>query len=262
MYRLWWCILLMLVVVSCDSTPDHVIPPEKMARLLADIHIGESVIDANREQYNSDSLKKELKQSVFYKHNVTAQQVDTSFVWYGHNIEKYIEVYNRVIEIIEDDMANIKITDGVQLAVAGDSADAWSGIRYRILDKSMISNIISFAIERDDNWEKGDIYEWRMKRISGDSPLKSTLAVDYVDGTSEYINMSKPKNGWQEIILYTDSSKTPARIYGIAQVDLHDNERVYIDSISLVRTRFNTEKYVRRYNQKKFRYGRKKDAKK
>ena len=82
--------MILLAVVSCDSTPDHVIPPEKMARLLADIHIGESVIDANRNQYANDSLKKELKQSVFCKHNVTAQQVDTSFVWYGHNIEKYI----------------------------------------------------------------------------------------------------------------------------------------------------------------------------
>jgi len=261
MSRFWWGILILLAVVSCDSTPDHVIPPEKMARLLADIHIGESVIDANRNQYANDSLKKELKQSVFCKHNVTAQQVDTSFVWYGHNIEKYIEVYDRVIEIIEDDMANIKVTDGVQLAVAGDSADAWSGTRYRILDKSMVSNIISFAIDKDDNWEKGDIYEWRMKRISGETPLISTIAVDYADGTSEYINASKPKEGWQEIILCTDSSKTPMRVYGIAQVNLRDNERVYVDSISLIRTRFNKEKYMRRYNQKKFRYGRKKNAK-
>lgn len=245
---------------SCNSTPEHVIPPEKMARLLADIHIGESVIDAHRNQYVEDSLKKELKQSVFHKHNVTAQQVDTSFVWYGHNIEEYIEVYDRVIEILEDEMANVKVDGGVQLAVAGDSADAWLGVRYRTLDKTMINNIISFAIDRDDNWEKGDVYEWRMKKINGRSSLNWSLIVDYVDGSSEYINVSKPNDGWQEIVLYTDTTKTASRVYGVAQVELTDNEQVYIDSISLVRTRFNKEKYVRRYNQKKFRYGRKKNV--
>ena len=106
------------------------------------------------------------------------------------------------------------------------------------------------------------MYEWRMKRISGNSPLLWTLAVDYADGSSEYVNASKNKEGWQELVLYTDSSKTASRVYGIAHINLTYKERVYIDSISLVRSRFSEDKYVRRYNQRKFRYGRKKNAKK
>ncbi|MEE0975832.1 MAG: DUF4296 domain-containing protein [Muribaculaceae bacterium] len=255
-------IAFMVLFAACNSTPDYVLSHEEMAQLLADVHIGESLIDANRQNYKDDSLKKELKQSILHKHNVTAQQLDTSFEWYGHNIEDYIEVYDRVIEILENQQANVKVEDGVQLAVAGDSADAWSGVRYRQLSRYMANNYVSFAIDRDENWEKGDVYEWRMKRISGNSPLLWTLAVDYADGSSEYVNASKNKEGWQELVLYTDSSKTASRVYGIAHINLTDKERVYIDSISLVRSRFSEDKYVRRYNQRKFRYGRKKNAKK
>ncbi len=258
MLRLCYIMAVLLVLAcSCGSTPEHVLPPEKMARLLADVHIGESVIEANRGDYNNDSLKKELKQSIYLKHNVTAQQVDTSFDWYGHHIEDYVEIYDRVIEILEDDLADVKVAGGVQLAVAGDSADAWSGIRHYRLGKNMLSNYVSFAIERDENWHKGDVYEWRMKKISGHSPLDMFIAADYADGSSEYINVSRPKEGWQELSLYTDSNKTATRIYGVAQVELLDNERVYIDSISLVRTRLDADKYLRRYNQKRFNYGRK-----
>ena len=96
-------------------------------------------------------------------------------------------------EILENQQANVKVEDGVQLAVAGDSADAWSGVRYRQLSRYMANNYVSFAIDRDENWEKGDVYEWRMKRISGNSPLLWTLAVDYADGSSEYVNASKNK---------------------------------------------------------------------
>ena len=76
--------------VGCNSTPDYVISQEKMAQLLVDIHIGESVVDANMQEYELDSVKKALKQSIYIKHGVTSEQVDTSFIWYGENIEKYI----------------------------------------------------------------------------------------------------------------------------------------------------------------------------
>jgi hypothetical protein len=128
-------IAFMALFAACNSTPDYVLSHEEMTQLLADVHIGESLIDANRQNYKDDSLKKELKQSILHKHNVTAQQLDTSFEWYGHNIEDYIEVYDRVIEILENQQANVKVEDGVQLAVAGDSADAWSGVRYRQLSR-------------------------------------------------------------------------------------------------------------------------------
>ena len=52
---------------NCSSTPDEVLPQEKMAQLLADIHIGESIVDAERTKYYNDSLKKNGKTIHSYK---------------------------------------------------------------------------------------------------------------------------------------------------------------------------------------------------
>ncbi|MDE6458729.1 MAG: DUF4296 domain-containing protein, partial [Muribaculum sp.] len=78
-----------LLFLSCDRTPDYVISPDDMASLLVDIHKGEGVVDLNSSAYRGDSARKVLKQSRYMRHGVTAEQVDTSLEWYGHNIEKY-----------------------------------------------------------------------------------------------------------------------------------------------------------------------------
>lgn len=249
------------VCIGCNSVPEHVIPPEDMAQLLADIHKGESVVEANRKDFDSDSAKKAFKQSIYLKHDVTAEQVDTSFVWYGQHIEEYIKVYDRVIEILEADIASVKVSgDDVQLAVAGDSADAWANVRHRKLSNILSDNHISFVINRDDNWVAGDVYDWKLKLINNRSVMHWTIAVDYTDGTTEY-NMAKTATeGWHELRLISDSTKTASRVYGVAYVDLRTNENVYVDSISLVRTRLDAKKYGRRFNQHKFNYGKSQDS--
>lgn len=257
MMRYVCLIIIAIICVGCNSTPDYVIPPEKMAQLLADIHIGESVIDANRKEYELDSLKKSLKQSIYHKHHVSAEQVDTSFVWYGHNIEEYINIYDQVIDILEKDIANIKVSadDGVQLAVIGDSADAWSSLRQKNITEITPDRYLSFALNSDDNWERGDTYEWKLKLINNKSALNWILAIDYTDGSSEFSSTQTMTNGWNSIKLISDSSKMATRIYGVAHIDIKANERVFLDSISLIRTRLNPSIYNRRFNQSKFNYG-------
>lgn len=251
------CILLFIVLcVGCNSTPGHIIPPDEMAKLLADVHIGESIVESNREEYDIDSIKKALKQSIYIKHNVTQEQVDTSFMWYGQNIEEYIEVYDKVIAILEDDIRNVKVPiDNMQFVVAGDSVDAWPGLRHQLLTSLTPDKYISFSINKDENWDDGDVYEWKLKLINNQSLVNWTIAVDYTDGSTEYKNMQISENGWHDLTLYCDSTKSPSRVYGVMSVDLNLFERVYVDSISLVRTRLNPHLYRRRYSQHSFDYG-------
>ncbi len=244
-------LLVVVVLIGCNSTPEHVIPPEKMARLLADIHTGESVVEINRSDYIDDSLKKTLKQSIYAKHSVTAQQVDTSFVWYGHNIEQYIKVYDRVIEILDEEIKGIgTIGDGMQITVAGDSADVWNGVRFCILDYNAPSEYISFSINKDDNWNKGDNYQWQMKLFNNRSAMEWLLFADYDDGTTDYYGESKTVDGWNRLSFVVDSTKNATRLYGVVRIDLAPGERVFVDSISLIRTRLNPMQYMR-YNYKK-----------
>lgn len=239
---------------NCSSTPDEVLPQEKMAQLLADIHIGESIVDAERTKYYNDSLKKTVKQSILIKHGVSQAQLDTSFAWYGHNIEEYIAVYDRVIEILDNDIKALGYSKDEQLNISfeGDSVNTWQGVNHYSFNINTPSEFISFNLSKDRYWENGDYYTWRLKLANNISQIKWGIAADYNDGSSEFINAKISNEGWNEITLITDSTKTLNRVYGYIHAKAIDNENIYLDSLSLVRQRVNSTIYRQRFTQKTF----------
>jgi len=260
MKRLWWCLALCaLLLAACDPTPDYVLDKERMARLMADIHTAESVVEVERRDWRGDSVKLLLKQSVYAAHGVTREQVDTSFMWYGNHLDRYLEVYDRVAEILEQRMSEIDADMAdLGLAVVGDSADAWAGVRSMTLDLSQPVRLIDFSIGADDTWEPGDRYTWRMKLFNNRSPLDWMLSVEYADTTIEYARASADGEGWKELVLALDSTRTAQRVYGFAVFKLSPRERVFVDSISLVRQRVDKRAYFSsRRRITSFDYGRK-----
>ena len=91
---------------SCRHTPEGVLEQEEMAQLMADIHMGEALVDFNYSTYPNDSTRKMLKQSIYAAHKVTAEEVAPSLEWYGKHIEDYITVYDRTLEIIQQRQSN------------------------------------------------------------------------------------------------------------------------------------------------------------
>lgn len=251
------------LLCSCSSTPDGVLPQEKMAELLADIHIGESVVEVERTKFYSDSLKKMVKQSILVDHNVTQAELDSSFAWYGRNIEEYIVVYNRVIEILENDLENLG--SGTQEKVATtitndeDSTNCWQGVNRYIINSNSASQFITFTLPQNANNENGDFYTWHMKLINNISPVNWGIFADYADGSSEYLNATALNEGWNNIKLITDSTKTVNKIYGYIYVNPKGSEEVHIDSISLIKMRVDRNIYRQRAYQKKFKYPKEQD---
>ena len=237
-----------VMFMSCDRTPDYVIKPDDMASLLVDIHKGEGVVDLNSSAYRSDSARKALKQSIYMRHGVTAEQFDTSLVWYGHNIEKYIEVYDMVIEQLEKELKDADVAaagEKVQLAVIGDSVDAWNDARYRRFAYGYPSDNLKFSFRRDENWEDGDVYTWRMYVTNRLSPLRVTIGADYNDGTTDYVTSTVSSDGWNEIAFQSDTARSLRYVYGMMELDPKRGEIAYVDSITLVRTRFKPDSYYR-----------------
>lgn len=238
-------ILMLLVVTACDHTPDYVIKSKEMTSLLVDIHKGEGLIDLSGGRFRTDSMKKSLKQSILLEHGVTQEQFDTSLVWYGHNLEKYIEVYDNVIAQLEKDMKNADVAaDGpikVPLKVAGDSVNTWPESPFYKFTPQMPSQYVTFSLRSDENWEKGDVYTWRMYVSNRISPLNLTLAVEYVDGSIDYVTGPVGQDGWNEIVLPSDENRSMREIFGVMASVAGSGEAVYVDSISLVRTRFNPD---------------------
>lgn len=67
-----------------------------------------------------------------------------------------------------------------------------------------------------------------------------SLAVEYMDGSVDYLNMRSLGSGWKEAILLSDSAKVARYVYGTISYPEISSKRppAVLDSISLFRSRF------------------------
>lgn len=238
---------LTLLVVACNDVPDHIIQPEQMAGLLADMHKAECVVEANSGTFPTDSTKRALRQSVFARHGFTSEQVDSSMKWYGYHMEKYVEVYDRTLEILNDELAKAEQVAGSSLAgtsagsmaMEGDSVDVWMGVRTRRFAPNQPGDVITFSLSGDPNWENGDVYRMKAKLLSNHHNARFTMAVNYTDGTIDYMSTPFVGDGWHEMRFALDSAKVARGISGVLHYPVGKGDIAFIDSISLTRTRWN-----------------------
>lgn len=246
--------LIMLVMLSavwsCSRIPKHVIKPDDMASLLADIHVGESVVELNRSDYRTDSTKQLMLQSVLQRHGVTQQELDTSFDWYGHNISYYMEVYDKTIEILERRISDIgnRIT-AENISLAGDSVNVWALSPYLSVGRYSPTNMITFTLSHDDNWERGDSYTWRAKFTNNPETSLWAIVADYDDGSKEYVSAELSGEGWQELRFVCDSAKDVRYVYGYIDAVPRGVTSIMADSIMLVRNRLDEDTYRQHYRQ-------------
>lgn len=230
---------------GCSSRPAGVLGKEDMAQLLADIYVAEGVAEIDGRKFSNDSLKRILKQSVLKRHDVTSEEFDSSLSWYGYNMERYVEVYDRTIEILEKRLAKAEENSGtsterndIQMSFDGDSVDVWPGIRYRKLAANMPSEYISFNLSPDRNWEKGDLYTFRSKLLSVRGAVDAVLVAEYSDGSTSYVQSKMHGDGWHDISIVMDSLKNPRNLYGYLHYSPSSGEVAYVDSITLYRSRY------------------------
>lgn len=238
-----------LLAVACSKTPKGIIPPEEMAQLMADIHTAEAVIELNRGEYRSDSLKQAFKQSVYARHGVDAATVDSSYMWYGRNINSYLEVYDRTIEILEHRLieSGNRVAAEAALSIAGDSVDVWPYSRLVTLNDRMPSATGVFSFARDENWQKGDIYVWRVKALNNSATSRWSIVTEYSDGSIDFLSQEFSGDGWKEITMYTDSMLDATRVYGQLCGEVPRGTSLRFDSVEMVRKRLDPAMYSRRY---------------
>lgn len=241
-----------LLAASCSKVPSYVIQPDEMAELMADIHVGESVIDMNRLDYRDDSTKMLFKQSILAAHGVTQNDLDTSMDWYSHNISHYMDVYDKTIEILERRISETGNRIAAEnISVAGDSVNVWSAAAMVAVSSLSPTGFITFSLQKDENWERGDSYTWRAKFAN--SPQESVWGImaDYADGSTEFITADIEGDGWREISFVADSTKEARRVYGYLNASARPGATLWADSIMLIRNRLQPDKYRRRYQQLK-----------
>lgn len=241
---------LLALAPACSKVPSGIIPPHEMARLMADVHTGEAVVDNYRRIFNTDSMRQAMKQSVYMKHGYTTAEVDSSLAWYGRHIKLYMDVYDETIEILEGRLieSGNRVAAANALSIAGDSVDVWPGARYIIFNDRKPSPFITFSFDRDPNWERGDHYTWRAHFFNTPQNTRWLIGSQYADGTVETISETISGDGWKEIKIQTDSLSDPVRIFGYLYSIPKPGADMKLDSLELVRKRISPETYLRPYS--------------
>ena len=82
------------------------------------------------------------------------EQFDTTLVWYGHHIETYMKIYDRVVERLkaENEEAKTLLSEenSQTMSQPGDSVDVWKQRRSHIFDSRLSANLLAFDIAPDE----------------------------------------------------------------------------------------------------------------
>ena len=92
------------LLAACSKVPDGILSEKKMQGVLTDMLLAEAMVNVDYNTYKSDTMKLALYESVFRKHDITQAVYDSSLVWYGRNLDIYMEVYNRVLADLNEGM--------------------------------------------------------------------------------------------------------------------------------------------------------------
>ena len=143
-------LLLSVLLLSCGK-PSWVLSEKQMEDILFDIHIADAEINNNYMDFRIEKQKQKLYTSIFEKHKITREQFDTSLVWYGKNLTKYLEIYEKLIQryaILSDSiMVQIDRQKAQTLASDSDLVNLWEKPRAFILTSLAGKNIISFDVD-------------------------------------------------------------------------------------------------------------------
>lgn len=226
-----------------SKIPDHVIEPEKMEDLLIDIHRAEVYMENNRYISHNKSAQDSIKNSIFAKHNVTQADFDTSLVWYGANLEKYIEIYNNVVIRLQSEdnrlLALINNQSDMYTGItrSGDTVDIWNRNPHYIFEGKLNNNLLTFLIPYDDNFKEDDLFKLKFKVLSpnrGSFPAHVILAVKEKKNTTSFVRKEIKSTGWDSLEL--KAKGTIRRVIGSFYVPADPVWKItHIDSISLER---------------------------
>ncbi|MBD5379804.1 MAG: DUF4296 domain-containing protein [Bacteroides sp.] len=246
--------ILAIALPSCHHTPRGVLSEDKMTKLLIDLHKAEALSEIKYRDFPNDSSKLKLKQAVYNLHKTDQATFDSSMRWYGYHVDRLSEVYDNVIKELESEVEKAGSVAVLSTSIMGDSINAWNGSSSYVFNRLSPVDRLDFTLEKDNAWEKGDSYTLQFKTFNKLNPGEAAIFIDYDNNTTEYMYHSIEDEGWTRLTVVMDTLRTPINVYGYVSFDMKPNEEIFIDSLSLVRRRFDTSSYRRRYNQRQFNF--------
>lgn len=231
---------LALAVFAACSGDDH-LSEGKMADVIADLQIAEAVSNSSTD-FQTDSARNVMRMAILEKHGVTQEEYDTSLRWYGHNLDKYTKLYERVENVLARKEKKLMASSAGEKEGKESGTQLWPYSAMAFISPLGNSDAIQFSIPVND-LPKGERLKWKM-RLSKTAPVQMTLGVDYADGATSYISQRYSGNTRLELQLQGDSTRTITRLYGYLRVDRRSVLPVWADSIQLTHLPLAKETYA------------------
>lgn len=252
---------LLLVAAGCKGVPDGVLTEKELAAVMVDLQYADALVreGSMRGTMDSDSLSSVLLQSILKRHGVTQAEYDSTLRWYGHNMVRYVDACEIADSIIADSiraMDRLIAQNRSNRGGGADTVDVWPNAPIHVFSPEANSDYLTFSLESEKDWRKGDVYILEMTPINAKSPLTVKMVANYSDAreTTEAVEMpTAPTDDKFTLTFQMDSDKVARRIYGYIYLPTADGERVFLNNISLKRTRLDSEEYYRnRHFQRQF----------
>lgn len=207
--------LMAIMLSGCRvNRPDDVLTPKRMEQFLYDYHLAQSITQElpREERYTTPAYI----EWAYHKHGITKSEFDRSLVWYTRYPKEFAKIYKRLSLTVEREYnAAGKILSQIEkksfVIQSGDSVSLWYLNHTALMNSSQFMDRITFQINRDTTFHKGDTLRWSM--------YGTFIGIDSGVPQSAYIAMSA---------YYGDSvSTTDTIVYSNGSVELSlmlDNE--------------------------------------
>lgn len=235
------------LLVACSKTPDGVLTEKEMQAVHLDVQLAEALISVENKLFVDSLQRAELFQSVFRKHGITQAMYDSSLIWYGRNLDVYMDVYDWILKDLNERQ---NILGDVQTSVTPvsiqDSIDIWSRRSFLRLEPQGVFNGVTFDIKPEASFSSGSSFVlgmsvWGVDKVMTHYP-EIHICADLGD-TIVIANDQITADGYHETLLKTVATKRVWRVYGYIFMNNTSSyyHRIYLDDISLVKYNYGRE---------------------
>lgn len=220
---------------SCNRRPEKVLDEDKMVDLMVDMQLAEAYYTTHNGP--TDRMDKEaLTASVLKKHGVTQEELDSTIVYYGKNIDDYYRLFAKVEEKLKGRTQSGRHAEEVQQI----EDDIWPYGPFTMVMANQATDGIIFSMPVA-NLTPGIKLEWKMRLTTPDG-VEGMLGVEYENGISALKKQNAGSTPAFSIPLQTDTAQRIKRVFGVLTVP-DGIKPLWVDSIRLVKTDFDSLEY-------------------
>lgn len=248
---LFFALLLIVGVAfsSCSRRPGGVLSEKKMVELVADMQLAEAYTTTQPHAPDQRSARIDLGEGVLAVHGVSHEELDSTWGWYGKNLDDYSRLLLKVDKRLSEKKREIL------KPVAGMAQENETGMLWPFSHNGQVS-----PLGTTDGWilslsnpeiQPGDRLIWKM-HLNLMHSLTGVLGVEYTDGSSSAVTSGFNGRNNLELSLPTDTGKTVRRIYGSIRLKEEISCPLFADSISLRAMPFDSLEYAHSYSIKRY----------